>query len=73
MRNKIAKKLRKEAKQITQANGFPYEEYAVKTYKKIATKLDGSPVVFQVYTAFLTNDCEKKIYKQLKKVNKDME
>lgn len=72
MRNKIAKKLRQEAKQIAQANGFPYEEYSVKTYKKMATKLDGSPVVYQVYTAFLTNDCEKKIYKQLKKVNKEM-
>lgn len=72
MRNKVAKKLRKEAKQIAQSNGLPYEEYAVKTYKKIATKLDGSPVVYQVYTAFLTNDCEKKIYKQLKKVNKEM-
>ena len=65
MRNKVAKKLRKEAKQIAQTNGLPYEEYAVKTYKKIATKLDGSPVV---YTAFLTNDCEKKVYKQLKRI-----
>lgn len=70
MRNKIAKKLRKEAEQIAQANGFPYEEYAVKTYKKVATKLDGSPVVYQVYTAFLINDCQKKIYKQLKKEDK---
>lgn len=68
MRNKVAKKLRKEAKQIAQTNGLPYEEYAVKTYKKIATKLDGSPVVYQVYTAFLTNDCEKKVYKQLKRI-----
>ena len=70
MRNKIAKKLRKEAKQIAQASGLPYEEYAVKTYKKMATKLDGSPVVYQVYTAFLINDCQKKIYKQLKKEDK---
>lgn len=70
MRNKIAKKLRQEAKQIAQASGFPYEEYSVKTYKKMATKLDGSPVVHQVYTAFLINDCQKKIYKQLKKEDK---
>lgn len=68
MNAKQSKKLRKEAKQIAQSNGLPYEEYAVKTYKKMATKLDGSPVVYQVYTAFLTNDCEKKIYKQLKRI-----
>ena len=66
MRNKVAKKLRKEAKQIAQSNGLPYVQYGFKQYRHLFTKLTGEVVPHVVYTAYL-EDCQRKIYKTLKK------
>lgn len=66
MNSKKAKQIRREA--LTQAveQGLPYLEYGFKQYRKVFTKLTGEIVPYQVYTCYM-EDCQKKIYKQLKK------
>jgi len=70
MNGKNAKRLRKEA--LTQAveSGIPYTQYAFKQYRKPFTKITGELGFYQVYTAYL-EDCQKKLYKQLKKQFKE--
>ena len=70
MNQKNAKRLRKEA--LTQAveQGLPYVQYGFKTYRKAFTKLTGEIGTYQVYTAYL-EDCQRKIYKQMKKQFKE--
>lgn len=66
MNAKQSKKLRRLA--LTQAveQGLPYVKYAVKTYRKAMKSLTGEIVPYVVYTCYL-EDCQRKIYKTLKK------
>ena len=66
MNGKQARKLRQQA--LTQAveAGLPYTQYGFKQFKKAYTKITGELGFYQVYTAYL-EDCQKKLYKQLKR------
>ena len=66
MNQKNAKKLRREALKQAVEQGLPYTQYGFKQYRKVTTKLDGTIVPYSVYTAYL-EDCQKKLYKQLKR------
>ena len=66
MNSKKAKQFRREALKQAVEQGLPYLEYGFKTYRKVFTKLTGEIVPYSVYTAYM-EDCQKKIYKQLKK------
>lgn len=66
MNAKQSKRLRRIA--LTQAveQGLPYVQYGFTQYRKAFTKLTGEIVPYVVYTAYL-EDCQRKIYKTLKK------
>jgi len=66
MNGKQSKKLRKLAKLEAVTQMLPYENYEFKEYRKVYYDLTGKAKSFMVYTAFL-KDCEKKIYRNLKK------
>lgn len=66
MSQKKFKALRKEALQIAVEQGLPYVDYSFKQYKKVYVDLLGKPQVYTVSTVSL-GECQKKIYKQLKK------
>lgn len=66
MNAKKSKRLRRQA--LTQAveQGLPYVQYGFKRYRKVFTKLTGEIVPYSVYSAYM-EDCQRKIYKTLKK------
>ena len=66
MNQKKAKQLRKLAKIQAVSDMVPYEAYGFKEYNKVYYDLTGKAKSLMVYTAFL-KDCEKKIYRNLKK------
>lgn len=66
MNQKQAKKFRREALKQAVEQGLPYVQYGFKNYRKAFTKLTGEVVPYVVYTAYL-EDCQRKLYKQLKK------
>lgn len=66
MRNKVAKKLRKEALIQAVEQGLPYIQYGFKQYRKAFTKLTGEVVPYTVYTCYL-EDSQRKVYQSLKK------
>ena len=70
MNAKQSKRLRRIA--LTQAveQDIPYIRYDFKPYRKAFTKLTGEIVPYTVYTAYL-EDCQRKIYKQMKKLFKE--
>lgn len=65
MNQRKAKQLRKEALKQAVEQGLPYIEYKFKNFRKVAVKLDGTPVPYSVYTCFL-GESQRKIYQQLK-------
>ena len=66
MRNKMAKRLRKEALKQAVEQGLPYTDYGFTQYRKMFQSLDGKLHQYVVYNAFL-KACQRKIYKTLKK------
>ena len=66
MNSKKAKQFRREALKQAVEQGLPYVQYGFKRYRKVFTKLTGEIVPYSVYTAYM-EDCQKKIYKSLKK------
>lgn len=70
MNAKQSKRLRKEALKQAVEQGLPYVQYGFKQYRKAFTKLTGEIVPYTVYTIYL-EDCQRKIYKQMKKLFKE--
>ncbi len=75
MRGSICKKLRRESNTVAMMSNegkpVPYVDYDFKPYKKIFMDLlTGKPKQYTVYTVSMLQ-CERLIYKQLKKAVKD--
>lgn len=70
MNAKIAKRLRREAKEIATQQGLPNVDYDIKVYPKQYMDLTGKAFSYKVYTLSL-KDSERKVYKQLKKQYKE--
>ena len=66
MNAKQSKRLRKEALKQAVEQGIPYVQYGFYKYKKFYTQLNGDIGTYFVYTVYL-RDCQKKLYKGLKK------
>lgn len=66
MNAKIAKRLRKEAKEIATQQGLPKTDYDIKVYPKQYMDLTGKVFQYSVYTATLKN-CQRSVYRALKK------
>lgn len=66
MNQKKLKKIRKQALVQAVEQGLPYKDYDIKQYRKVQVALDGKVIPYVVYTATLVN-CQRAIYKQLKK------
>ena len=66
MNAKNAKKLRREALKQAVEQNLPYTDYGFTQYRKVFQSLDGKLHQYVVYNAFL-KDCQRKIYKSLKK------
>lgn len=67
MNNKQAKKLRREAKAIAEQQNIRKDVwYKSQPYRKVFQTFEGKLIPYVVYTATL-DDCERKVYKTLKK------
>lgn len=66
MNQRQAKRLRREAKELSQANKLPWLQYDADFYQKWYTNLMGERSSYRVFTGYMIN-CGRKLYQELKK------